>query len=466
MGHPSGFIDVARLKARYRPVAERVRDWQEIELPLAPDALRSQASRCMDCGVPFCHQGCPLGNVIPEWNDLVYRGRWQEASEALHATNNFPEFTGRVCPAPCEASCVLALTDAPVTIREVERQIVDRGFDEGWITPQLPATRTGRRVAVVGSGPAGLAAAQELVRAGHEVTVFERDAEPGGLLRWGIPDFKLEKWRVARRIAQLAAEGVTFRCNVRVGDDVSARSLRDDFDAVVLAVGARRARDLDAPGRALRGVELAMDYLSRANARVPDAETVAGCDVLILGGGDTGADCLGTAHREGARSVTQWELLPRPPGERGAENPWPHWPMVYRTSPAHEEGGARDFGVMTVGLVDDGHGAVAGVRAVRVTRGEHGALVPVEGSEFTVPAQRVLLAMGFMGVEPAPWLDVLGVKLTARGTVAVGADGVSTDAPGVFACGDAQRGASLVVWAIREGRDAARATDAWLRRAG
>lgn len=462
MGNPTGFLEVDRLLARYRPVEERVRDWREFEVPAGAEALRKQASRCMDCGVPFCHKGCPLGNVIPEWNDLVYKGRWREASDALHATNNFPEFTGRICPAPCEASCVLALSGAPVTIREVERQIVDRGFDEGWITPVIAPRRTGKRVAVVGSGPAGLAAAQELARRGHDVTVFERDSEPGGLLRWGIPDFKLEKARVARRVAQLEAEGVVFRCGVRVGEDLSARELRAGFDAVCLAIGARQPRDLDAPGRALAGVHFAMDYLTLEADRAAGRYDAADKDVLILGGGDTGADCLGTAIREGARSVTQWELLPRPPDERGADNPWPQWPMVYRSSPAHSEGGERDFGVMTVGLEDDGEGRVAGVRAVRVTRGDDGALTPVEGSEFTVPAQRVLLAMGFVGVEPAPWLAELGVSRTPRGNIAVGDDGVSTGVDGVFACGDARRGASLVVWAIREGRDAARVIDATL----
>lgn len=463
MGSPTGFLEVSRLTSRYRPVEERVRDWREFELPMAADALREQSSRCMDCGVPFCHKGCPLGNVIPEWNDLVYKGRWREASEALHATNNFPEFTGRVCPAPCEASCVLALSDAPVTIREIERQIVDRGFDEGWITPLPAPVRTGRRVAVVGSGPAGLAAAQELARRGHEVTVFERDAEPGGLLRWGIPDFKLEKWRVARRVEQMRSEGVVFGCGVRVGDDLSARALREGFDAVCLALGARRPRDLDAPGRGLKGIDFAMDYLTLEAERAAGNFTAAERDVLILGGGDTGADCLGTALREGARSVTQWELLPQPPSERRDDNPWPQWPMVYRSSPAHEEGGERAFGVMTVGFEGDAEGRVSGVRAVRVRRGGDGAMIPVEGSGFTVPAQRVLLAMGFVGVEPAPWLNELGVALTPRGSIAVGADGVSTAAEGVYACGDAQRGASLVVWAIREGRDAAKVIDARLR---
>lgn len=467
MGRATGFLEVERLKARYRPAAERVRDWNEFELPLEPAALREQAARCMDCGVPFCHRGCPLGNVIPEWNDLVYKGRWREACEALHNTNNFPEFTGRVCPAPCEASCVLALTDQPVTIRHIEQQIVDRGFDEGWVVPRPALKRTGRRVAVVGSGPAGMAAAQELARLGHDVTVFERDPEPGGLLRYGIPDFKLEKWRVARRVKQLEAEGVVFRTGVRVGEDVTAASLRGDFDAVCLAMGARRARDLDVPGRNLRGVELAMDYLSRANRAVsgePSTDTASGCDVLILGGGDTGADCLGTAHREGARSVTQWELLPRPPDTRSTDNPWPQWAAVYRTSPSHEEGGARDFGVMTEALLDDGSGRVAGVRAVRVTRDEKGALVPIAGSGFTVPAQRVYLAMGFVGIEPGGWLDALGVKLTARGTLAAHPETMATEVPGVFACGDAQRGASLVVWAIREGRDAAKGIHGYLMR--
>lgn len=467
MGRPTGFLEIERLKARYRPAAERVRDWNEFELPLDAPTLAGQAARCMDCGVPFCHRGCPLGNVIPEWNDLVYRGRWLEACEALHATNNFPEFTGRICPAPCEASCVLAMTDAPVSIRHIEQRIVDRGFDEGWIVPRPAAVKTGRRVAVVGSGPAGMAAAQELARMGHAVTVFERDAEPGGLLRYGVPDFKLEKWRVARRVRQLEAEGVVFRCGVRVGDEVTAGALRRDFDAVCVAVGARRARDIEIPGRHLRGVELAMDYLARANRAVSgDApgDTAAGCDVLILGGGDTGADCLGTALRHGARSVTQWELLPRPPDARTDDNPWPHWPAVYRTSPAHEEGGSRDFGVLTEALLDDGTGAVAGVRAVRVARNpETGALIPIAGTQFTVAAQRVYLAMGFAGVEPAPWLAELGVVFNERGAVAAQGDSTRTSAPGVFACGDARRGASLVVWAIREGRDAAREIDAHLR---
>ena len=422
----------------------------------------------MDCGIPFCHNGCPLGNLIPEWNDLVFRDDWREAIERLHATNNFPEFTGRLCPAPCEAACVLGIAGPagdgdPVTIKQVEVEIVDRAFAEGWITPQPPKARTGRRVAVVGSGPAGLAVAQQLTRAGHDVTVLERADRIGGLLRYGIPEFKMEKAVLDRRLEQMKAEGTTFRTGVDVGTDLPVEQLRTDYDAVVLAGGSTVGRDLPVPGRELPGVHYAMEYLVPAN-RVQEGDlatapiTAEGKDVVIIGGGDTGADCLGTAHRQGARSVTQLEILPEPPASRPASTPWPTWPMVYRTSSAHEEGGERVFSVSTVRFT--GSDALDGLEVVEVDL-TSGRPEPVEGTGRVLPAQLVLLAMGFTGPERTGLVEQLGVELDARGNV--GRDGGwATNVPGVFVAGDMGRGQSLIVWAIAEGRSAAAAVDRYL----
>ncbi len=479
MGRPRGFVEIQRVTAGKLPVTERLRDAREFELPMADAPLREQAARCMDCGIPFCHQGCPLGNLIPEWNDLVLAGRWDDAAASLHATNNFPEITGRVCPAPCEGSCVLDLAVVPgdegartspgaVTIKQIERQIADRALDTGHVVPRRAPVRSGRRAAVVGSGPAGLAAAQELARAGHDVTVFERDDRIGGLLRYGIPDFKLEKAIVDRRVAQLRDEGVQFRTGVEVGRDVSVESLRSAYGAVVLAGGAGVARDLVVEGRDLAGVHLAMALLAQHNRRVAgdviaaeEEITAAGKHVVVLGGGDTGSDCVGTALRLGAASVTSLELLPRPPDARASTNPWPAWPVVFRTSSSHEEGGTREFGVMTRSVVGEG-GRVRGLEVVRCDLRD-GVFHPVLGSERELPCDLLLLAMGFTGPRRTGLLDALGVALDARGNVAVDRDG-ATSVPGVFAAGDMARGASLVVWAIAEGRRAARAAAAWLER--
>jgi glutamate synthase (NADPH) small chain len=470
MGKVTGFIDIRRTKPKERPVALRVRDWNEIYLPVAEADLRDQSARCMDCGIPFCHQGCPLGNQIPEWNDLVYRHRWQAASERLHATNNFPDFTGRLCPAPCEGSCVLGINDEAVTIKSIELSIVERAFSEGWIQARPPHLRTGKRVAVVGSGPAGLAAADQLNRVGHAVTVFERADRPGGLLRYGIPEFKLEKAVLDRRLALLAEEGIVFRTGVDVGEDVSAADLRRGFDAVVLCGGAEWPRDLDVPGRELAGIHFAVDYLTQQNRRcegdaVPEAPiTAEGKRVVIIGGGDTGADCLGTAHRQGAIEVHQFELLPRPPDAREADNPWPQWPRIFRTSAAHDEGGARLFSISTERFVGDEHGRVRALQAVQVEMVRDGQRVRFErvpGSEFELAADLVLLAMGFVGPRRNRLLADLDVRLTERGTVWRDEQWM-TSQPGVFAAGDLQRGQSLVVWAIADGRSAARAVDAYL----
>ncbi|HEY8536167.1 MAG TPA: glutamate synthase subunit beta [Vicinamibacterales bacterium] len=470
MGKPTGFIEIARAKQPARPVAERVRDWQEVYLPYDNETLRQQGARCMDCGIPFCHQGCPLGNLIPDWNDLVYRDRWSTAIERLLATNDFPEFTGRLCPAPCEGACVLGINSDPVTIKGIEAAIIERAWEEGWITPRPPAVRTGRRVAVVGSGPAGLAAADQLNKAGHSVTVFERADRIGGLLRYGIPEFKMEKRFLDRRLAVMEAEGVVFRPNADIGRTVPVEELRREFDAIVLAAGSTVPRDLPIPGRQLAGVHFAMEYLTQQNRRcagdeIPEsaAITAAGKRVVIIGGGDTGADCLGTAHRQGALSVHQLELLPRPPESRAADNPWPQWPNIFRVSSAHEEGGERLYSVSTTEFIDDGHGRVAGLRAVNVVpvqKDGRTVFEPVPGSEFTLECQLVLLAMGFTGPERGV-IDQLGVALTPRGTVARDANWM-TNVPGVFVCGDMQRGQSLIVWAIAEGRSAARGVDQWL----
>ena len=471
MADPTGFLKHERTLPTRRPVDVRIRDWREVYEPFDPTQLRAQAARCMGCGIPFCHNGCPLGNLIPEWNDLVHREEWADALDRLHATNNFPEFTGKLCPAPCEAACVLGINDDPVTIKQVEHDIIERGFADGTVAPQPPAERTDRRVAVVGSGPAGLAAAQQLTRAGHDVTVLERAPKVGGLLRYGIPEFKMEKSVLDRRLAQMEAEGTRFRTGVVVGGDgphdLSVEDLRAHHDAVVLAGGATAARDLTVPGRELDGIHAAMDYLTPSNRVLEgslDATPISaeGLDVVIVGGGDTGADCLGTATRQGARSVTQLEIMPEPPGERHPSTPWPTWPLVYRTSSAHEENGERVYAVSTTELVDDGSGRVAGLRLVEVQQkaGDDGRpqFVPVEGSERVLAAQLVLLAMGFVGPERTGLLDGLGVGLDARGNVARD-DDWSTDVDGVFVAGDMGRGQSLIVWAIAEGRACAAAVD-------
>jgi len=472
VGKPTGFIDFERVKPPARPAATRVHDYRHVYTPFQPEELTRQAARCMDCGIPFCHQGCPLGNLIPDWNDLVYRDNWRAAIDRLHATNNFPEFTGLLCPAPCEGSCVLGINADPVSIKSIELAIVDRAFEEGWIVADPPTTRTWRKVAIVGSGPAGLAAAAQLNRRGHTVTVFEKADRIGGLLRYGIPEFKLEKRVLDRRLALLAEEGVVLRPGVHVGADITAADLQRDFDAILLAGGAGRPRDLDVPGRALAGVHFAVDYLSRQN-RICEGDVVAdaagwsaaGRHVIILGGGDTGADCLGTVHRQGAASVTQLELLPAPPQERAADNPWPLWPNIFRTSSAHEEGGERVYAAATTALIGDATGRVRALRGHEVTPVGEGAgrrFEAVPGTNFERPADLVLLALGFLGPDKSRLLDELGVTMTTRGTVARDAEWM-TNVPGVFAAGDMQRGQSLIVWAIDDGRRAAAAVDRYLR---
>jgi len=471
VGKTTGFLEITRKKSPSRPVEERVRDWKEVSLASPDEDLRKQAARCMDCGVPFCHQGCPLGNIIPDWNDLVYKDRWRDAIERLHATNNFPEWTGRLCPAPCEGSCVLGINDDPVTIKAVELAIVEHAFDQGWVAPQPPAVRTGKKVAVVGSGPAGLAVAEQLNRAGHAVIVFERADRIGGLLRYGIPEFKMEKRVLDRRLRLLEKEGVVFQTNAHVGVTVPVADLRRDFDAIVLAGGADQPRDLPVPGRELKGIHFAMEYLTLQNRRcegdtIPDAEfiTAKGKRIVIIGGGDTGADCLGTAHRQGARSIHQFELLPRPPETRAPDNPWPQWPNVFRVSGAHEEGGERIYSISTQRFVGDAAGRVRQLHAVRVEMVREGGrldFTPVPGTEFTLDCDLVLLAMGFLGPERAGLLGDLGVRLTERGNVWRDANWMAS-VPGVFACGDMQRGQSLIVWAIAEGRAAARGVDLYL----
>jgi glutamate synthase (NADPH/NADH) small chain len=465
MGKLRGFLEIERQKPGARPTDERVRDYREFVLPLAEPRLRDQGARCMDCGIPFCHDGCPLSNLIPDWNDHVYHGRFDGALAALHATNNFPEITGRVCPAPCEASCVLNLEKEPVTIKTIERAIVDRAFDEGRITPVRPSVKSGKRVAVVGSGPAGLATAQQLARAGHDVTVLEKADRVGGLLRYGIPDFKLEKIVLDKRLEQMRAEGVSFKTGVHCGVDVTGDELRAHYDAVVLAGGAMQPRDLTVPGRELGGVHFAMEFLTQQNKRVagdtvPDEGAIlaTGKRVVVLGGGDTGSDCIGTSLRQGAASVLSLELLPRPPEERRETNPWPQWPQIYRVSSSHEEGGERDFAVMTRRL-EGSNGRVEKLIAVRVKM-EGGKLIELAGSEHEIPCDLVLLAMGFVGPVKQGLIEQLGVQLDPRGNVAV-RDG-QTSVPGVFAAGDMARGQSLVVWAIAEGRKVAASVDAFL----
>jgi glutamate synthase (NADPH/NADH) small chain len=456
MGKPTGFLEIERELPERRPVEERVRDWRELEGHLPVLQLREQGARCMSCGIPFCHSGCPLGNLIPDWNDHVYRGRMKDAIAALHATNNFPEMTGRVCPAPCEESCVLNIEGKPVTIKQIEHQIADTAWDEAWVVPRLPERKTDKTIAIVGSGPAGLACAQQLARAGHSVTVYERDDRIGGLLRYGIPDFKMEKIHVERRVAQMQAEGVTFKTNVNVRGE-ALEALRETHDAVVLAIGATKPRDLNIPGRELDGVHLAMDFLPQQN-RVVAGDTVrdqivaTGKHVVILGGGDTGSDCLGTSHRQGAASVTQIELLPRPPEARTEEMPWPEWPMIYRTSSSQEEGGAREFAILTKAF-EGSNGKLERLRCVRVEWNGR-QLSEIAGSEFTIDADLCLLAMGFLGPEAHE-----GVATTDRSNIAADDLRFVTNDPKTFACGDARRGQSLVVWAIWEGRECARAVD-------
>ena len=470
MADPSGFLKhTHRETPTRRPVSLRLRDWKEVYEEFERESLEIQASRCMDCGIPFCHNGCPLGNLIPEWNDLVFRGSWRDAVERLHATNNFPEFTGRLCPAPCEASCVLGINQDPVTIKQVEVEIIDNAFAEGWVKPLPPDSLTGKAVAVVGSGPAGLAAAQQLTRAGHHVTVFERADRIGGLLRYGIPEFKMEKRHIDRRLEQMAAEGTQFRAGVNVGVDITAGQLRDDFDAVVLAGGATASRDLPIAGRELDGIHQAMEYLPWSN-RVQFGDPVLGDDgeppitakdkkVVIIGGGDTGADCLGTSHRQGAASVHQFEIMPRPPEARADSTPWPTYPLMFRVSSAHEEGGERVFSVNTEEFVGrDGH--VTGLKVHEVAM-SGGRFERVDGSDFELDADLVLLAMGFVGPERPGLLTDLGVEFTDRGNVSRDGD-FQTSVPGVFVAGDMGRGQSLIVWAIAEGRAAASAVDRFL----
>jgi glutamate synthase (NADPH) small chain len=462
MADPKGFLSTARETPARRPVELRLLDWREVYEPFPPGRLERQAGRCMDCGIPFCHSGCPLGNLIPEWNDLVRRHDWREAADRLHATNNFPEFTGRLCPAPCEAACVLGINSDPVTIKQVEVEIIDKAFASGWVVPRPPAVLSGRRVAVIGSGPAGLAAAQQLTRAGHAVTVFERDDAPGGLLRYGIPAFKLEKRHLDRRLAQMRAEGTRFRCGVEAGTDVAAGELRARFDAIVLCGGARVPRDLLLPGRGLAGIHQAMEYLPLANraaggsASGEPSISARGRQVVIIGGGDTGADCLGTAHRQRAATVTQLEIMPRPPASRPGHQPWPVYPMVYRTSSAHEEGGERAYAVSTLEFLGDAAGRV---RALRLA--DAAGFDPVPGTERELPCDLVLLAMGFTGAERPGLLTDLGVTFDERGNVARDAS-YATSVPGTFAAGDMGRGQSLIVWAIAEGRSAAAAVDRYL----
>jgi len=467
MGKETGFLELDRQDRTYADPKERVKHYKEFVIPHAEPALKSQASRCMNCGIPYCHNGCPVNNIIPDWNHLVYEGDWQNALEVLHSTNNFPEFTGRICPAPCEAACTLNIVDQPVTIKSIECAIVDKGWDNGWITAQVPAKKTGKSVAVVGSGPAGMAAAQQLARAGHSVTVFEKNDRIGGLLRYGIPDFKMEKHLINRRMVQMEAEGVAFRTSAEVGVHVSIESLKENFDAIVLAGGAEDPRPLGIPGYELPGVRFAMEFLTQQNKRVAGDDeiraaprgslTATGKHVVVIGGGDTGSDCVGTSNRQGALSVTQLEIMPEPPVKEEKAMSWPNWPLKLRTSSSHEEGVAREFAVLTKRCVGE-NGVVTGLECVRV-EWQGGKMVEVAGSEFTLKADLILLAMGFVGPRKQGLLDQAGVTLDARGNVKADTNSYRTSDDKIFACGDMRRGQSLVVWAIREGRQAARAVD-------
>ena len=469
MGDTRGFLKYRRQTPLRRPVEERLLDWQEVYIDFPSNKLREQAARCMDCGIPFCNGGCPLGNLIPDWNDLVHRDMWRDAIDRLHATNNFPEFTGRLCPAPCEAACVLGINEEPVAIKLVEVEIIERAWNEGWVVPVMPTIVTGKRIAVVGSGPAGLAATQQLTRAGHAVTVFERADRCGGLLRYGIPEFKMEKRFVDRRLEQMEDEGTEFRVNAEVGVDPTADQLRADFDAIVLAGGATNWRDLPIPGRLLGGIHQAMEFLPLANrVQFGDLDespiSAAGKHVVILGGGDTGADCLGSVHRQGAASVHQFEIMPRPPDQRGMSTPWPTWPLIYRVSSAHEEGGAREYAINTEEFVGNGDGQVKALRTHRVEQSFRDGRMffdKIEGTDQDFAADLVLLALGFTGSERSPLLEQLGVELTDRGKVARDRSW-STDVEGVFVAGDMGRGQSLIVWAIAEGRSCAAAVDRYL----
>jgi len=469
MGKITGFIEIKRETPPRRPVRERVTDWREYDLKMPDDKLMQQGGRCMDCGIPFCHKGCPLGNIIPDWNDLVYRGRWREAIDRLHWTNNFPEFTGRVCPAPCEEACVLNINNDPVTIKLIEKSVIDHAWAQGYVTPQPNPRKTGKKVAVVGSGPSGMACAQQLGRAGHSVTLYERADRIGGLLRYGIPEFKLEKWQVDRRVEQMKAEGVEVVTNCRVGLDLPAEELRRRHDAIVLTIGATKPRDLPVPGRELKGIHFAMDFLPQQNKRnagdsIPPEKslTAQGKRVVILGGGDTGSDCLGTSNRQGASIVYQYELLPMPPEKRTAAMPWPDWPMILRTSTSHEEGVTRDWSINTKYFSGE-NGVVKKLQGVRLNwKQENGRMMMEElpGSEFELDCDLVLLALGFLGPEPDGIVGELGLKLDQRGNIAC--ENYHSSVPGVFAAGDSRRGQSLVVWAIWEGRECARAVDAYL----
>jgi glutamate synthase (NADPH/NADH) small chain len=473
MAKPTGFLEYPRKGTPYRPVEERVRDYRLVQEDVPEERIQIQAARCMDCGIPFCNNGCPLGNIIPDWNDLVFRDKWEDALLRLHSTNNFPEFTGLVCPAPCEAACVLGINQPAVTIKQIEWEIIRKGWNEGWVKPLKPERRTGRSVAVVGSGPAGLAAAQQLTRAGHTVTVFDRQDRIGGLLRYGIPDFKLEKWIIDRRLDQMREEGVSFQTGVHVGVDLSAQELRKSFDAVLLCMGSERPRDLPIEGRDLDGIHFAMDFLRQSNHRVagdrvdPEEEILAtDKHVVVLGGGDTGSDCVGTSHRQGARSVTSIELLERPPDERSPSTPWPMWPLMFRSSSSHDEGGRREYALMTKRFVGEA-GRVARLEAVQVRFGEpdergRPRMEEIPGSAHEMPADLVLLAMGFVHPHHEGLVSDLGVQLDGRGNVQADTRGFATSEPGVFAAGDCRRGQSLVVWAQWEGREAARAVDAYL----
>ncbi len=470
MGKVTGFLEIDRAIPARRPVEDRLKDWRELEGKWSDEKLQDQGARCMDCGIPFCHTGCPLGNIIPDWNDLIYRGRWEDAIERLHSTNNFPEFTGRICPAPCEEACVLNINNDPVTIKLIEKQTIDHALGAGWVKPQVSPTKTGKKVAVVGSGPAGLACAQQLARAGHDVTVYERADRVGGLLRYGIPDFKMEKHLIDFRMKQMEAEGVTFRAGTNVGVDVTTDELRDQFDAIVIAAGSTKPRDLPIPGRELDGVHFAMDFLPQQNKvvagdRVPEQILATGKHVIILGGGDTGSDCLGTSNRQGAKSVHQFELMPQPPDGRTEHMPWPYWPMIMRTSSSHEEGVVRDWSINTKSFSGEG-GKVQKLHGIRLewqtdANGRPSKMVEVPGSEFEMDADLVLLALGFVGPEEGGPITDLSLELDQRGNI-VADDRYMSSTDGVFACGDARRGQSLVVWAIWEGRECARGVDQYL----